>query len=155
MEGILLAWHNCIISRNRHATDVVSIARIGLPLQSRQTDTSLPISTISQLREAHCCNTFKKSCSQKKCRITINHGWPGCEWTFRYQFFAVGAPWIWISHIICLKPHCKSGRFDKQFWMANTATFTSYITFQSNHKEIFHSRQMWIHEIHICTFRQD
>ncbi len=51
--------------------------------------------------------------------------------------------------------HCKPGPFDKQFCMANTAIFTSYITFQNNHNEIFHSRQMWIYELLICTFRQD
>jgi hypothetical protein len=38
--------------------------------------------------------------------------------------------------------HCKPGPFDKQFCLANTAIFTSFITFQSNHNEIFHSRQM-------------
>jgi hypothetical protein len=38
--------------------------------------------------------------------------------------------------------HCKPGPLDKQFCMANTAIFTSYITLQSNHNEIFHSRQM-------------
>jgi hypothetical protein len=51
--------------------------------------------------------------------------------------------------------HCKPGPFDKQFCMANTAIFTSYITFQSNHNGIFHSRQMWIYELLICTFRHD
>ncbi len=39
-------------------------------------------------------------------------------------------------------PHCKPGPFDKQFCVANTSMFTSYITFQSNHKEIFQSRQI-------------
>jgi hypothetical protein len=33
--------------------------------------------------------------------------------------------------------HCKSSPFDKQFCVANTATFSSYITFQSNHQKIF------------------
>jgi hypothetical protein len=51
--------------------------------------------------------------------------------------------------------HCKPGLFDKRFCMANTAIFTSYITFQSNHHEIFHWRQMWIYELPICTFRHD
>ncbi len=51
--------------------------------------------------------------------------------------------------------HCKPSPFGKQFCMANTAIFTSYITFQSNQKKIFHPKQMWIYEIFICTFRQD
>jgi hypothetical protein len=24
------------------------------------------------------------------------------EWAFHYQFFAVGVPWVWISHIVWL-----------------------------------------------------
>jgi hypothetical protein len=28
----------------------------------------------------------------------------GFEWAFRYQFFAVGTPLNWISHIFWLKP---------------------------------------------------
>ncbi len=46
--------------------------------------------------------------------------------------------WKWYNtlELVC-KPHCKPGPFDKQFCMANTAIFTSYITFQNNHNEIF------------------
>jgi hypothetical protein len=52
-------------------------------------------------------------------------------------------------------PHCKPSPFDKQFCMANTAVFISYITFQSYQKKIFQSRQMQIFDILICSFRQD
>jgi hypothetical protein len=37
--------------------------------------------------------------------------------------------------------HCKPGPFDKQFCIANTAIFASYINFQSNNIDIFNSRQ--------------
>ncbi len=60
-----------------------------------------------------------------------------------------------VAQLVYRLPHCKPCPFDKQFCMAYTAIFTSYITFQSNHNGIFHSRQMWICELLICTFRQD
>jgi hypothetical protein len=41
-----------------------------------------------------------------------------------------------------ISPHCKPSPFDKQFYVANTTMFTLYVTFQSNHKEIFQSRQL-------------
>ncbi len=50
---------------------------------------------------------------------------------------------------------CKPSPLGKQFCMANTAIFTSYISFQSNWKKIFQPRQMWIYEILICAFRHD
>jgi hypothetical protein len=40
------------------------------------------------------------------------------------------------------KLHFKLSPFDKQFGMANTAIFTSNITFQSNQKKIFRLRQI-------------
>jgi hypothetical protein len=40
--------------------------------------------------------------------------------------------------------HYKPSPFAKQFYMAIKPIFTSYITFQSNHDEIFQSKQMWI-----------
>ncbi len=33
--------------------------------------------------------------------------------------------------------HCTPSPLDKQFCVANTAMFTSYITFQSNHRKYF------------------
>jgi hypothetical protein len=41
-----------------------------------------------------------------------------------------------------LRLHCKPSPFDKQFCMANTAIYTSNITFQGNQKKIFQPRQI-------------
>jgi hypothetical protein len=38
--------------------------------------------------------------------------------------------------------HCKPSPFDKQFCMANTAIYTSNITFQGNQKKVFQPRQI-------------
>ncbi len=40
-------------------------------------------------------------------------------------------------HFEVWSEHCKPSPFDKQFCMANTAVFISYITFQSYQKKIF------------------
>jgi hypothetical protein len=51
--------------------------------------------------------------------------------------------------------HCKPSPFSKQFCLAYTATFPSYITFQNNQQKIFNPKQMWIYEILICTFGEN
>jgi hypothetical protein len=38
--------------------------------------------------------------SSGKCGKIISNG---CEWAFGYQFFAAGAPWVWISNICSSK----------------------------------------------------
>jgi hypothetical protein len=40
------------------------------------------------------------------------------------------------------RPHCKPSPFGKQFCLANTAIFSSYITFQNIQKKIFYPKQM-------------
>jgi hypothetical protein len=41
-----------------------------------------------------------------------------------------------------IAPHCKPSPFGKQFCLANTAIFSSYITFQNIKKKIFYPKQM-------------
>ncbi len=41
--------------------------------------------------------------------------------------------------------HCKPNPFGKQFCLAYTAIFPSYITFQNNQQKIFNPKQMWIY----------
>ncbi len=41
-----------------------------------------------------------------------------------------------------METHCKPSPFGKQFCLANTAIFSSYITFQNIQKKIFYPKQM-------------
>jgi hypothetical protein len=105
-------------------------------------------------------------------QVTLRHSDTPTPWHFLLWYFDTVTIYYWLRHsdlnhtnycppekkLFSLKKwtvHSKTGPFDKQFCMANTAFFTSYTTFLSFNKEIFYSRQMWLYEILISTFRQD
>jgi hypothetical protein len=60
----------------------------------------MPISAISQQREAYCRYKSLNQFPAGNAEIISYKS----EWAFRYQFFAAGAPLNWISHIFWLKP---------------------------------------------------
>jgi hypothetical protein len=60
-----------------------------------------------------------------------------------------------LQSLILYSPHCKPSPFGKQFCLAYTAIFPSYIPFQNNQQKIFNPKQMWINEILICTFGEN
>ncbi len=53
--------------------------------------------------------------------------------------YSTNLMYMYISTILV---HCKPSPFGKQFCLANTAIFPSYITFQNNQKKIFYPKQM-------------
>jgi hypothetical protein len=46
---------------------------------------------------------IRQAVSSWQCGKIISHGWLECEWAYCYQLFVIGAPWIRISHIICIE----------------------------------------------------
>jgi hypothetical protein len=76
---------------------IVSRAGISLPQQVKRICSGMPIAAISQ--SGLLPLKIREPVSSRKCAKFLTMVWTAC----RYELFVVGAPWIFKSHIFCLK----------------------------------------------------